>query len=77
MTSKTSQYTSDNYEVLIGRVVLDDGSDTDGYHVRNLGTGIVEHMTTILPEAIMWAKTLSNDLNEHLAEEAAESATTH
>lgn len=70
-------YTASNYEVVIGQVQLEDGNYTDGYHVRNLGNGIVEHMTTVLPEAIMWAKTLSNDLSEYLAEAAADSAVTH
>ena len=66
-------YKTDRYDVVkCGSVIGEDGNyGQEGYSVRNIETGIVEHTTMILPQAIYQAQGFSDSLDVLLKEDDA------
>ena len=58
-------YDTTNYEVIrFGAAMGEDGEiGADGYAVRNKDTGVIEHSTVILPQAIYQAQGFSDSLD--------------
>lgn len=59
-------YKNDNYEVVLtGDALGEDGKyGRDGYAVVNLTTGVVEHTTTVLPQALFQADAFQGALGQ-------------
>lgn len=62
-----------NYEVVTKEIYNKETSEYElGYSVKNKTTEVYEYDTFLLPEAILWAKKLNEDVDDLLAEEITE-----
>lgn len=76
MTSKenTVLFENNDYEVTIG--IMDSPWNEDGsthcYVVKHKQTNVVNHKTTLYPEALLWCNELQKDVKRYMDEGMAE-----
>lgn len=57
-------HNNENYSVFLVEETSEEGIELDLYHVTNNYTGVIEHRTFILPEAL----SIAEELNEAMIE---------